>query len=265
MKKSIGCFFLAVIGLLAGDSLKAQQAIKVMSYNIHHCNPPSKPGVIDLDAVAGAINRERPDIVALQEVDINTQRSGKVNQAAQLALKTGLKSFYFAKAIDHDGGDYGVAILSKYPLNDIQTYALPMDAATKGEPRVLAVAVATLPGGKKLRIASTHLDAQKSSVNRLLQIQAIDSILALDTRPCIIAGDFNAEAHSDVIKILDKGFKRTCTDCGPTIPVINPQKAIDFIAYKPGKLLALKSHRVVNETYASDHLPVLAVFELLQN
>ncbi|ULT41286.1 endonuclease/exonuclease/phosphatase family protein [Niabella defluvii] len=91
-------------------------------------------GVIDLEAVADAIKKERPDVVALQEVDINTGRSGKVNQAAQLALKTGLKSFYFAKAIDHDGGDYGVAILSKYPLSDMKTYRLPMDSATQESP-----------------------------------------------------------------------------------------------------------------------------------
>ncbi|ULT41285.1 hypothetical protein KRR40_42520 [Niabella defluvii] len=74
--------------------------------------------------------------------------------------------------------------------------------------------------------------------------------------------DFNAEEHSGVIKILDKGFTRTCSNCAPTIPVINPQKAIDFIAYKPGKLLSLKHHQVVNETYASDHLPVVALFTL---
>ncbi len=45
MKKSLSYIFLAVMGLLAGVSLKAQQAIKIMSYNIHHCNPPSKPGL----------------------------------------------------------------------------------------------------------------------------------------------------------------------------------------------------------------------------
>lgn len=262
MKRNHYSVFLGAICLLAGFSLHAQQTIKVMSYNIHHCNPPSRPGIIDLDSVAGTIKKENPDIVALQEVDINTIRSGKVNQAAQLALKTGLKSFYFAKAIDHEGGDYGVAILSKFPLSDIHTYRLPMDAATKGEPRVLAVAIATLPGGKKIRVASTHLDAQKAPVNRLLQIKAIDSIAASESLPFIIAGDFNAEENSDVVKILDKGFTRTCNSCAPTIPVINPKKAIDFIAYKPEKLLTVKSHRVINEIYASDHLPVLAVFSI---
>lgn len=260
MNKNLCFVFLSAIFLLTGVSVSAQQTIKVMSYNIHHCNPPSREGFIDVDAIANAIKKEGPDIVALQEVDINTTRSGKVNQAAHLALKTGLKSFYFAKAIDHEGGDYGVAILSKFPLDDIHTYRLPMDSATKGEPRVLAVAIATVPGGKKIRIASTHLDAQKAPVNRLLQIKAIDSIAALESLPFIIAGDFNAEEKSDVIKTLDKGFTRTCTNCAPTIPVINPRKAIDFIAYKPGGLLSVKSHQVVDETYASDHLPVVAVF-----
>lgn len=262
MKKNFCFVFLVVMFLMAGFSLQAQQTIRVMSYNIHHCNPPSKPGIIDLDAIATTITKQNPDIVALQEVDINTERSGKVNQAAQLALKTGLKSFYFAKAIDHEGGDYGVAILSKFPLDDINTYRLPMDSATKGEPRVLAVAIATLPGGKKIRVASTHLDAQKAPVNRLLQIKAIDSIAASESLPFIIAGDFNAEENSEVIKTLDKGFTRTCASCAPTIPVINPKKAIDFIAYKSAKVLSVKSHQVVEETYASDHLPVGAVFTI---
>ncbi|MGE9313253.1 endonuclease/exonuclease/phosphatase family protein [Niabella sp. CJ426] len=262
MRRNFYPVYLVAIGLLACLSLYAQPTIKVMSYNIHHCNPPSRPGIIDLEAIANTIKKQDPDIVALQEVDINTARSGKVNQAAQLALKTGLKSFYFAKAIDHEGGDYGVAILSKYPLDDINTYRLPMDSATKAEPRVLAVAIATLPGGKKIRIASTHLDAQKEPVNRLLQIKAIDSIAASESLPFIIAGDFNAEESSEVIKTLDRGFTRTCSSCAPTIPVINPKKAIDFIAYKPEELLKVKSHQVVNETYASDHLPVVAVFAI---
>ncbi|WP_317235904.1 endonuclease/exonuclease/phosphatase family protein [Niabella hibiscisoli] len=127
---------------------------------------------------------------------------------------------------------------------------------------MLAVAIATLPGGKKIRVASTHLDAQKAPVNRLLQIKAIDSIARSESLPFIIAGDFNAEESSEIIKTLDKGFTRTCSNCAPTIPVINPKKAIDFIAYKPGKLLAVKSHQVINETYASDHLPVIAVFSV---
>src|SRR5687767_4215097 len=148
--------------------------ITVMTYNIHHANPPSKPNFIDLDAIAAAINKEKPDIVMLQEVDVNTGRS-KLNEASLLAEKTKM-NFYFAKAIDHDGGDYGVAILSRYSLSNGTTHKLPTLAGTNGEPRVLATANITV-NGKKITIACTHLDAQRSDTNRVLQINAIMDIL----------------------------------------------------------------------------------------
>src|SRR5512145_1706973 len=46
--------------------------IRVLTYNIHHCNPPSSPGVIDPEAIATVIRQQQPDLVALQEVDIRT-------------------------------------------------------------------------------------------------------------------------------------------------------------------------------------------------
>src|SRR5690606_28018267 len=103
-------------------------------YNIHHANPPSKPALIDIDAIARAIKDQDPDLVALQEVDVNTQRSGKFNQAEEIARRLGM-SFFFAKAIDHGGGDYGVAILSKFPMSETAIHSLPTEPNTKGEPR----------------------------------------------------------------------------------------------------------------------------------
>src|SRR5688572_15097627 len=73
--------------------------LRVLSYNIHHANPPSKPGQIDLDAVARVITEHQPDLVALQEVDSFTGRSGAFNQAAELGKRTGLSAYFF-KAID---------------------------------------------------------------------------------------------------------------------------------------------------------------------
>lgn len=244
------------------NKLVVNNQLKVMSYNIHHCNPPSKDGWIDVNAIANVIKKENPDIVGLQEVDINTARSGTINQAAELALKTGLTSYYFAKAIDYDGGDYGVAILSKYPLSDMKTYQLPMDNNMQGEPRVLATATVILPGGKKITFGCTHLDAQRNDTNRVLQIKKINNIVTDAQLPMIIAGDFNAEEESEVIRILDSQFKRTCKPCKPTIPATSPRKAIDFIAYKAQGAFSVLKHEVVNETYASDHLPVTAIFAL---
>lgn len=232
--------------------------LKVMAYNIHHANPPSKPGVIDVDAIVNVLKRENPDIIALQEVDVDVNRSGKINQAREIAEKSGYPSFYFSKAIDYDGGNYGVAILSKYPLTDMQTHRLPTDASTNGEPRVLSLATVTLPNGKKIKFGSTHLDAQRPAVNRLLQAREINRIAAEISLPVIIAGDFNATENSEVIKIIQSQFLLTCTNCAPTIPQVNPTRTIDFIAFKPNNAFQVLSHKVIQESYASDHLPVLA-------
>lgn len=239
---------------------KDNNSLKLMSYNVHHCNPPSRPGVIDADAIAAVIKKENPDIVVLQEIDVNTRRSGKINQAALLAMKAGYPSFFFARAIDYDGGQYGVAILSKYTLVNTQVHRLPTDAKAGGEPRVLATATVTLPGDKVLRIGCTHLDAENDPASRLLQIREINRLASEITTPFLIAGDFNATEGSPVINLLDEKFVRTCQQCKPTFPD-SDARAIDFIAYRLPEHFSVREHRVIPETYASDHFPVVATLQ----
>lgn len=248
---------------VTGKERSSPAILKVMSYNVHHCNPPSKPDLIDVDAIAEVIKKQQPDVVALQEIDVNTVRSGGVNQADLIAEKTGM-NVYFAKSIDHDGGDYGVAILSKYPLSKTKTERLPSDAATKGEPRVLATAVVRMPDGRELLFGCTHLDAQKATGNRLMQVREINRIADSVQLPFIIAGDLNARPGSGVIDLWDTKFTRTCRDCAFTIPVINPTATIDHIAFLQKDKFKVLNHEVIDEQYASDHLPVLAVIELLR-
>lgn len=267
--KSLKISFLLVIAavlascasLTGNRSAKGPATIRVMAYNIHHANPPSRPDVIDIDAIANAIKAQNPDLVALQEVDVNTLRSGKFNQAEEIAKRLGM-SFFFAKAIDHGGGDYGVAILSKYPMSETTIHRLPTEASTKGEPRILATAKITLPDGRMIRFGSTHLDAQGPAINREMQIKEVNRIAALEELPFIIAGDFNATPGSTVIDQLDQTFTRSCQQCEFTIPVINPDKTIDFIAFKPAARFRVHSTTVIPERYASDHLPVLGVLQL---
>lgn len=246
-----------------GQDTSKVSGVRVLCYNIHHANPPSRPDFIDVNAIANVIKQEQPDLVALQEVDVFTTRSGKsLHQAEEIARLTGMKA-YFAKAIDYGGGEYGVAILSRFPMESIKNTPLPTDAGTGGELRTLASAVISLPGGKKIVFASTHLDAQSAHTNRLLQAQKIVDILKQETLPVILAGDLNAVASSEVINIFDNYFTRTCTtNCAFTIPVINPTKTIDFIVYAPKDKFKVTQQKVIAETYASDHRPVMAVLEL---
>lgn len=245
------------------DSADSVQRLKVLSYNIHHANPPSKPDLIDIEAIAKVIRAEKPDLVALQEIDVNNTRSGKtLHEADELGRLTGMRAF-FAKGIDYGGGEYGVAILSRLPMEDMQRIPLPTEESTKGEHRTLGTAVITLQGGKKIIFSVTHLDAQSNSINRMLQMRKITEHFTGVKLPVIIAGDFNAVPGSEVINMLDSSFTRSCiTGCGFTIPVLNPNKTIDFIAFRPSRSFKVIKHEVISETYASDHLPVMAVLEI---
>jgi endonuclease/exonuclease/phosphatase family metal-dependent hydrolase len=245
--------------VFVGGGSIADKTIRVMSYNVRHCSPPAT-GLIDIDATAAAINKQKPDVVALQEIDVNTGRSGKqINQAIELGKKTGMQAI-FGKAIDHDGGEYGVAILSRHGYKNPKVYRLPTDEVTKGEHRVMLVAEVFLPNKKTYYFATTHLDAQGPETNRDLQIKEIVKLSKKIKKPFILAGDLNATPESGVIKQLDEHFTRSCEPCGFTTPATKPTKTIDYITFLNGSKLKVLSHEVIVEPKASDHAPILAVF-----
>ena len=234
-----------------------KNAVSVMTYNVHHCNPPEKVNVIDADAIATVIRNQHADLVAVQEVDVNTNRSGKINQAELLAQKAGYPYHYFGKAMDYDGGQYGVLILSKYPLSNTQTHALPKSASAKDEPRVLASATVTLPNGKLFKFGSTHMEAYNKA-SRELQAKEISRIAGESSLPFIVAGDFNAGEGSDVIRIFDEHFTRTCNNCPSTFWEGGETGAIDYIVFRTKDAFKVLSHEVVQNKEASDHMPVIA-------
>ncbi|MBO3270465.1 endonuclease/exonuclease/phosphatase family protein [Hymenobacter defluvii] len=243
---------------LAPAPVAPAPTLRVMSYNVHHCSPPSRPGVIDLPAIARTIEAQHPDVVMLQEIDVHTGRSGTgSHQARELAEQLHMHA-YFGRAIPHDGGAYGVALLSRYPLQDTIVHRLPTQDGTNGEPRVLAAATISLPSGQKIRVGCTHFDAQRTDQNRQLQAAELVRLAQAEKLPFVVAGDFNAEASSPVMQQVVTALKPTCQSCAPTIPVVTPTKAIDFITFAPQARFQVVSHQVVAETYASDHRPVVA-------
>lgn len=244
-----------LLNILYGDTLR------VMTYNIHHANPPSREqdGAIDIGAIANVIIKSNPDLVALQEIDNQTTRSGiSLNEAKELGRLTGM-NYYFSCSMEYRGGWYGNAILSKFPIADTFHYHLPPMPGQPGEVRSVGIIKVVLPNNKQLYFASTHLDAGRNEVSRLVQAQKIIDSTALLTLPFIIGGDFNARPESKTIVKLDSFFVRTCiNNCPLTIPTINPQATIDYIMYKPKNSFEVISVKAINETYASDHLPVVA-------
>lgn len=243
------------------DAQLQPEQLRVLSYNIHHCNPPAQPNLIDVDAIAEVIKAQKPDLVALQEVDVHTQRSDDRDQAQLLSAKTSMQVF-FARAIDFRGGAYGIAILSRFPIIESHQYALPTELTTEGEARVMATVRVQTKTGFEFVFANTHLDSQDEETNRLLQIEAISKISSTIQLPMIIAGDFNATPASAIIDILDHSFQRTCHSCEPTVPADKPTRTIDFIAYRPAERWSVTEHHVVAESDASDHRPVFSILQV---
>jgi len=241
-----------------------KESLKVMTYNIHIGNPPSEPdGVVDLEATANAIKSANPDLVALQEVDKFTSRSGlDLDQAKKLGELTGM-NYYFAKAIDRSNGDYGVAILSKFPIKTSSRYSLPVNQGTGAELRVVGIIQVELPNTQKIIFVSTHFDHVAESNRELHAKELLNAIKPYSQYPVIIGGDFNMPPTSDTWNILKTELTMGCTTCPSTFSATKPTTTIDYLLLnkQASSYFTFKNYYTVLERYASDHLPLVAELE----
>ncbi len=256
MKKLIYLMALLLVATLC-FSEPYNKKLTVMTYNVHHCNPPAIKGLIDAGAIAEVIRSNKADIVFLQEIDIATQRVNGMNQSLELSRLSGLQYSVFFKAIDLMGGEYGVVILSRFPLDSAFVY--PLWQRGESEQRVLGIAVATLPDERKIRVACTHLDL--SADIRKREIEQIEMILSRGETPVILGGDFNAEPASKEMAVMFNRFTSSTNDFTVTFPNTKPDKTIDYLFTRRIDKLGFITHKVIPGIDASDHLPVIAEVE----
>jgi len=246
-------------GGCACAKLESPTRVAVLTYNIYHGEDAN--GGSNLDAVAGIINSLEPDLVALQEVDNKTARAKGFDLTAELSRRTGMQGV-FGKAMDYDGGGYGEAVLSRYPV--IETKNNPLPHSAKAEPRAALEVHIELPGGVKMAFVGTHLDHQRDQSNRMMQAGRIMELYKNYNLPIVLAGDLNAAPGSDPINLLSGQWSYAARDDPrPTFPSVNPARKIDYIMYKPKGRWKVVEVRVIDEKVASDHCPVFAVLELL--
>ena len=241
------------------------QSLRVMTYYIYGARATSPANAADLDAIAEVIRRQNPDFVTLNEVDVFTNRTGKdVHQACDLAEKLGME-WHFSKAIDRDGGEYGDAVLSKYPILEKRSYRLPCAAEQPGEDRSLCV-IRVQIDGKDLYVASTHLDHLSGDASRLVQATEIRRIRDTELEgDLILCGDLNAIPSSNVIATMTSFLTNTGPIDQYTFPSDDPSRKIDYIMYAPIEHFGVQNCQVVSRgdqqvggVDASDHRPVIA-------
>ncbi|MFM7243351.1 MAG: endonuclease/exonuclease/phosphatase family protein [Planctomycetaceae bacterium] len=242
-----------VTAVLRAARPEAAATLRVLSYNIHHGR--GTDGVVDLPRLARVIRAADADLVALQEVDEQTTRSGGVDEAAELARLTGLR-MGFGPQIDYLGGRYGQAILSRFPLGPATVHELPAVGGDR-ERRIAVAAEVDHPHGR-LTFAGTHLH-HRSEECRVAQARALIEAFAGAER-CILVGDFNALPGSEPLAILDGAWQRVAAgDPPPTFPAGEPVRAIDHVFVRPAAAFDVLDLRVLDEPVASDHRPVLAI------
>lgn len=253
----------AVLSNVSGADHKPK-ALRVLCYNIHYGQ--GNDGVYDLARLAEVINAAKPDLVALQEVDVGVERSGRVHQLRRLAELTGMAA-RFGPTQHYQGGLFGNAVLTRLPILDVAIHPLPYTEATKEKityPRAAIVVTMRSPDGEPFRFISTHFQHGKFEEDRIAEAYAINKLFAGkdDDIPTILAGDMNAQPDSEPMQILQNRWTNAIDkDATFTGPSTAPKYRIDYILYRPASRFRTARTEVIDERMASDHLPVFAILE----
>ena len=239
--------------------------LRVLCYNIHYGQ--GTDGKYDVERLARVIQNTKPDLVALQEVDVGVDRSGRVHQARRLAELTNM-SVRFGPTQHYQGGLFGNAVLTRLPILDVLIQPLPYTESTTERvtyPRGAISVMVRGPNQQMLRFISTHFQHNVPE-DRLAEAKAINKLFPdAEQTPTILAGDMNAVPTSQPIQELLKRWSNAIDQqSSPTAPATQPRSRIDYIFYRPKQQLRLIHTEVISEAIASDHRPVLAVFEFMQ-
>lgn len=246
--------------------------LRVLTYNIHRA--------IGLDRrfaperIAEVIAHHDADIVLLQEVDRNAPRSNHLDLASYLARELSYRFRATGVNVHLKKGGYGNATLSRFPIGRQRNIDLTVGwRKRRGAQHTQVLAPGAASGALPVEIFNVHLSLaariRRTQVQRLL---AANDVMSLETaRACLIAGDMNDWAGLLKHQGLGAAGFRCATSERPhtrssirTFPSFAPATGLDKIFYRGAlRLLHVHRSRLRVARVASDHLPVIADFELL--
>lgn len=250
----------ALLAVLAGGACRPTSAtprdplaLHIVSYNIRHGR--GSDDRLDLARTGQVLAALRPDLVGLQEVDRRVQRSGGVDEAATLGAQLGM-SHAFGAFMPYQGGEYGMAILSRFPIESQTAIRLPEG----NEPRVALAVRVRLPDGRALNVYNVHFDWVQDDAFRFAQARALAAVLDTVQVPYVLLGDFNDEPGSRTLALFHARAQELAkpADDRFTFSSTAPTKEIDFVFVAPRAAWTAGRAQAVTERLASDHRPVVA-------
>ncbi len=267
---------MSVFMFSCGQSGKGEKTIiKVLSYNIHY--GVGMDSAKDIQRIASVINKLQPDIVGLQEVSDSTM-------VAELAALTGMEGVFGASTeieppnlyrllgipVPESQLFYGDAILSKHPMKYMGNISIPSASSSRYEAMCVDIDISQQSGKEeKIRFVNTHFDYLEtigSKVARKASVEVIEQAFFTEQVPlAILTGDLNVTPKSEPIQLLEEkgwSYESLGKDLF-TVPVTEPRIQIDYILPRPKNRWKVVDVRAVQESVASDHLPLLMSLELI--
>lgn len=212
----------------------------------------------ELERISAFIAEQQADIIGLIEVDIGSLRSGKVNQAEEIARSLGHYSCYASK--------YGEA-----SMNQVLPIVRKQANAFLASPNVHNERFHYFHQGVKKLVIELELEEVSIFLvhlslkyrHRHFQLKHLYELVEKCNKPVIVAGDFNTFWGQDEIFLFMKaaGLESANTHGLPTYPTRAPRMELDFI---------LHSHRIrvdhfdIPHVPFSDHLPLICDFEVMK-
>jgi len=238
--------------------MRPVDSLLIMTYNIQSCRGQNNR--YSCSHIARIVSRFSPDIVALQEVDSGLSRSGAVDQARVIAEHLSMHH-YFHPSLMRDGGAYGNAVLSRFPIQVVKTGLLKPRTGKRSGERRGALWIRIRAGRITLQLINTHLGLNRAE--RRLQVRELVGQRWLGSPECVppvvLCGDLNDSPRSLTGRLISERLVDVHRG-GPsgTWPSRCPLRRIDYIFISPD--LGVEESRVPRNgevKRASDHLPVL--------
>ncbi len=253
--RTVGLIMAAVVvisSVSVAYAKRRQKVISVVSYNIRHGE--GIDGKTDYKRIARHFNARNADVVAVQEVDSATSRSNGAYVLERLAACLGLYPT-FAKAIDFEGGAYGIGILSREKPLDVRRVSLP----GREEARVLLLAEF-----EDYVFGCMHLSLTPE--DQLASVPIIMKHVKNVQKPVILAGDWNALPDDAFVKKIKSELQIVNDVKQATYPADKPDSLLDYIAVKMpvGMKVEASGFVVIEDRMSSDHRPIAVQLKMAQ-
>ena len=224
--------------------------LTILTWNILH--GASAEGELNLEAKGRYISEQAADLVFLQEIDENCERSGHVDQMTVLGRISAMDAA-FGTFMPYQGGRYGLGTLSSLPVRETRSVRLP----DGDEPRVALLREVEVLA-RPLLAVNLHLNWTKDDTFRYAQARALLAELETLDLPMIVAGDFNDTPDSRTMKAFFAAGFEPVEAPGPSWNARAPSVDIDHILVRGGRGLEVTplAGEVLEERALSDHRPV---------